>query len=521
VAYISHPLVKENSISIRDYQVNIAASALERSTLVVLPTGMGKTVIALLVIINRLSKGKILFLAPTKPLVNQHWNFLRDHITLDPETIGLLTGEVPPQKRRDIWDSSRIVVSTPQTVRNDLESFCSLSDFSLAVFDEAHRAVGDYAYVPIAQTYLGMAKALTLGITASPGSTGENIMAICNALGIENIEIRGMDDPDVKPYVHEIRSNWVKVKPTDEIKDIALLLKEVEDDLVQKLRDNSLLPKGGYATKKDILEAGEAIRKRIDEGDAKAYQLASVQASILKISHGRSLIETQGFKPFVKYMEKLWEEGSSKRGSRAAKSLVKDRRVKSALMKGYELQREHPKMEKLLEIVKGWFSLNPESRVIVFAHYRDTANELVGELNKIEGVRAVKFVGQAKKGRDRGLSQKEQSAAIDSFKRGEINLLVATSVGEEGLDIPSTDYVIFYEPVPSEIRAIQRRGRTGRRREGKVTILITEKTLDEAYYWSELRRERRMWWEIERLREKLSTIDLGALRQSKIGDFVG
>ncbi len=519
--YISHPLVKKDSIEVRDYQINIAASALDRSTLVVLPTGMGKTVIALLILINRLDKGKILFLAPTKPLVNQHANFLVDNLTVPSDRINLLTGEIPPLTRKEIWDRSRIIVSTPQTVKNDLERFASLGDFSLVIFDEAHRAVGDYAYVPIAEMYPTQnPDALTLGITASPGSTSENIMSICSILGTENIEIRSLDDPDVKPYVHEIKSRWVKVKPPDEIKEISRLLKGVENDMEKKLRDASLLPQRSYATKKEVLEAGNEIRKRIEEGDVKAYPLASAQASILKISHGRSLIETQGVKPFIKYMEKLWDEGNSKKGTRAARSLVKDKRVKSALMKGYELQKEHPKMDKLLEIVEEWFSSNPDSRVIVFAHYRDTASELVGKLNKVNGIHATKFVGQAKKGREKGLSQKEQNSVIESFKKGKINLLVATSVGEEGLDIPSTDYVIFYEPVPSEIRAIQRRGRTGRKREGKVTVLITEGTQDEAYYWSELRKERRMWWEIERLREKMSTIDLVGMGQSKIGDFV-
>jgi Fanconi anemia group M protein len=92
---------------------------------------------------------------------------------------------------------------------------------------------------------------------------------------------------------------------------------------------------------------------------------------------------------------------------------------------------------------------------------------------------------------------------IEKFSKGEFNVLVATSVAEEGLDIPSTDLVVFYEPVPSEIRTIQRRGRTGRRRPGRVVVLVTKDTRDEIYYYSARRKEKRMHQELERLRREL------------------
>ena len=62
----------------------------------------------------------------------------------------------------------------------------------------------------------------------------------------------------------------------------------------------------------------------------------------------------------------------------------------------------------------------------------------------------------------------------------------------EGIDIPAVDLVILYEPVPSEVRMIQRRGRTGRKRSGRVKVLITNGTRDEGYYWASVNKERRM-----------------------------
>ncbi|MEK6810844.1 MAG: DEAD/DEAH box helicase, partial [Candidatus Thermoplasmatota archaeon] len=72
--FVDHPLIRRGKIEDREYQRNVAATCLEKSTLVVLPTGMGKTVIAARVIAEVLRRrgGRILVLAPTKPLVEQH-----------------------------------------------------------------------------------------------------------------------------------------------------------------------------------------------------------------------------------------------------------------------------------------------------------------------------------------------------------------------------------------------------------------------------------------------------------------
>jgi ERCC4-related helicase len=94
-------------------------------------------------------------------------------------------------------------------------------------------------------------------------------------------------------------------------------------------------------------------------------------------------------------------------------------------------------------------------KAIVFTQYRDTAQHIVDILNS-NGIKASRFVGQAKKQGDVGMKQEEQGQVLESFRKGEFSVLVATSIAEEGLDIPEVDLVIFYEPIPSEIRYIQR-----------------------------------------------------------------
>ncbi|MDM7913318.1 MAG: DEAD/DEAH box helicase, partial [Methanotrichaceae archaeon] len=230
-SYLEHPLLKPECVEKRLFQMDLAATALKASSLVVVPTGLGKTVIALIVLLARLDKGRVLFLAPTKPLVEQHASFLRN-VLKDGGMVALMTGEIAPEKRAEIWSQAGIVVSTPQVIENDLLSQrIDLRDVSLIIFDEAHRAVGNYAYVYIAQRYAREAgDPLVLGITASPGSQSEKIEEICTNLGIEKIQTRTERDPDVAPFVHQREIEWVKVKVPEELLKIRIAIEEVLKD---------------------------------------------------------------------------------------------------------------------------------------------------------------------------------------------------------------------------------------------------------------------------------------------------
>jgi len=514
VEYVTHPLIKENTIERRMYQISIAATALTKNTLVVIPTGLGKTTIAALVIASRLlnEDGKVLFLAPTKPLVEQHARFLKR--VLKVEEIVSLSGEVPPEKRKELWEKARIVVSTPQVVENDLlAGRISLEDVILVVFDEAHRAVGNYAYVFIAKEYLRTAKKpLILAMTASPGSDPERIMEVIQNLGIEAIEVRTEWDSDVAPYVGKKRIEWIKVDIPEEMKEVKERLKECIKIRFKRLRELWIeVPEN--SSKRDLLALQEALQaEAASSQSSEIFEALSILAEIMKLQHAVELIETQGVKAVKSYLRKLVREATSKGGSKAAKSIVGDPIFKKAVIALSKCKVEHPKLEKLKEILKEQFEKNPDSRVIVFTNYRDSAEMLVNELSPLFPV--AKFVGQASRDNDKGMRQKEQIETIDKFRRGVYKVLVATSVGEEGLDIPSTDLVVFYEAVPSEIRAIQRKGRTGRGREGRIVVLVTKGTRDEAYYYSSMKKERKMY---DKILEIKRIIDR---KQRSIGDYV-
>ncbi len=501
--FVTHELLRRETVEERAYQVNIARACLERSTLVVLPTGMGKTVIAAMVIAEVLRRrgGRILFLAPTKPLVEQHAASMRKVLVVD--RITLFTGEATaPEDRELLWTENKIIVSTPQVIRNDLRAErISLDDVSLIVFDEAHRAVGDYAYVDVAAAYKEIPDRLVLGMTASPGSSAEKILEVCGNLGITAVEIRTEYDPDVVPYQHALAFERVEVNAPDVSKAIRGLLETVYEEQVGRLKKLGFLAGKPKVTLKDLLAVGNEARRRLDSGvkDGRLYGAMTAQAIAMKANHAIELAETQGLGSLRSYFEKMETEAKSK----ADVQFLKHSKVQEAIKLARETDVEHPKLAKTAWVVREQFMKKPEAKIIVFAHYRDTADRVTQALERIPGVRPMRFVGQASRGQDVGLSQKEQVEILEKFKGGQVNVIVATSIGEEGLDIPQVDLVVFYEPVPSEIRTIQRRGRTGRSAAGRVVTLVTKDTRDEAYLYSARRKERKMHVELDRLRKDL------------------
>jgi ERCC4-related helicase/ERCC4-type nuclease len=520
---IRHPLIKPDTVEQRLYQLNLAGKALEGSSLIVLPTGLGKTIIALFVIASRLQRfgGKALVLSPTKPLVDQHTAFFKKMMVLPEEEILAFTGSIVPTEREKLWVQGKLIVSTPQVIENDLlTKRITLEDVSHITFDEAHRAVGNYAYTFIAEKYFESAKnPHVLGITASPGSSDEKISEVCQALHIEKVAVKNEKDRDVRPYVQEKEIEWLSVQLPVEMAEIREHLKKILDDRLGTIRELGFSTGSGkYVSKKDLLLLQKKLQGEIRiGGDPAIFSAMSVVAEMMKVNHAVEMVETQGLGTLRKYLEKLDAEASSKSASKAAKRLMDDLYMRKALYRVQECDVEHPKLELARRIVSKQLKENPDSRVIVFTNYRDTAEIVANALTEVPGIIAIRFVGQGSRQKDKGLTQKQQAEILDKFKAGECNVLVATSVAEEGLDIPSTDLVLFYEPVPSEIRSIQRKGRTGRQHKGRVVVLVTKGTRDEAYHWSSKNKERRMLNSMQGLEAVLGT--KSSKKSAELSDF--
>ncbi|MBS3116870.1 DEAD/DEAH box helicase [Candidatus Woesearchaeota archaeon] len=510
----------------RLYQQTILSTAAQKNTLVVLPTGLGKTAIAFLVAAHRLHHyphSKILMLAPTKPLCEQHLQTFRTHIEIPVEKFVLFTGSVNPEKRGELWKEAQIIISTPQGLENDvINRRVKLEEVSLLIFDEAHHATGDYSYVWLAQQYEKICHfPLILALTASPGSDLEKIKEICKNLRIEKVELRTEKDADVREYVQPIKIHWENVDFPEEFKKIQSFLKTCRQSKLLAVQ------KFGYCNspelnKSELLALQGEIHQKISSGirDFEMLRSISLLAEALKVEHALELLETQGIKPLHKYFVKMQQEAISSK-VKAVKNLVLDENFKSAFFLITELTEKninHPKIIKLNEIIPAIIKQNSSAKVIIFTQFRDSGEEIVRSLQSID-IKSQIFVGQAKKN-GLGFSQKQQKEILDKFRAGEFNVLVATSVAEEGLDIPRVDEVIFYEPIPSAIRSIQRRGRTGRLEKGEVTVLVTSATRDEAYRWSSFHKEKRMYRNLEKLRQEFTLFEKEISPQPTLPKFI-
>jgi len=530
--FISHPLLKENIVLRRAYQENIFINCLNTNCLVVIPTGLGKTIIALMLAIYRLSetpKSKIIFLAPTKPLVNQHYKSFIDLTVIPEEELKAITGTTSPDKRKEIWKDLRISFMTPQVLQNDIISnLYSLKDVSLIIFDECHRTIGDYAYCFIAKKYMEASKnPQILGLTASPGSTEGKINEIIKNLFIDRVEIRTEQDSDVKPYIYKVDKEWIKVKLPSEFMDIKKLIIEKLRATYKWLKQQELLNSSDVTkvSRKDLLSLDKVINGKIsasraDEEKFQLYNAKKLVANAIRLSHMDELIETQGVSALNDYMKKSIKKIKQNTANKSLKELFRDSSMKRVLelietnkLKGIV----HPKLEKLAEILHNQIIQNGSSRILVFCHFRDSVNNIVKYIERDEVIKVHKFVGQANKSSDKGLTQKEQIQLLEDFKEGIYNTLIATSVGEEGLDIAECDLVIFYDVIPSAVRSIQRRGRTGRKKEGRVVILMAEGTRDEGYYWAEKAKERVMYRSLKNMKGNDSSSKAG---QSNIMNFI-
>lgn len=465
IQYLDKKYIQKDSIELRDYQATLAGHAIDENCIVVLPTGLGKTAVALHVIAEYLARaaGAILFLAPTRVLVNQHYDFLKNNMTID--DIVLVTGEDVLKRRTGLWNNSSVICATPEITRNDLDrQIVSSEQFSLVIFDEVHRTVGDYAYSGIAKRFEN-GKARILGMTATLPSEKDKATEIITRLRIGRVSERTDTSPDVKPYVHKTDVEWINVQLPPELKAIQTLLKLALDQRYDILKSNGI-------TMLDQQSLSALLRVR-DHVLNKDRRSAKPLFTAIRITYALNILEAHGITPFLKFCERA----STKKGAGIRELFEVDPNFTRAIHLAKEAQSrgvEHSKISKLREIIK-----SVPGKALIFTSYRDSVDMIFNKLSEM-GISAGILIGKAG---ETGLKQKKQVETVRQFRDGLFDVLVATRVGEEGLDIAEVNQVIFYDNVPSSIRFVQRRGRTGRKDAGKLVVLVAKDTIDERYYW--------------------------------------
>lgn len=516
--YVSHPLLSEGLVEARAYQLEAVDEALTSSMLLVMPTAAGKTAVIWMAIANKLSEenGRVILIAPTVGLVDQHLRSIRDVLSLEEEAISI-TGQIPPSSRVGLWGASRLIIATPKVLVNDVENdVLRLSEFSLLVIDEAHHCTGEHAMAMVCDYYTSSSSSPhILGATASPGHSPDSVREICIRTGASRIHIRNSDEEMLKGYLSELEIREISVRVPEEMRELAQPFVIWQQGIVDRQRrlGRYILP--GMISFAGLSSAMDRSRSAIGRGEVSGYQSVSQIAIAMRLHHLINCLLSQGVSASREYLERL--ENGDDSNKKTVRDFLRDPRVRDLLEKLDGMVEIHSKIGAVRRMVRERLRRDPNSRVIVFANYRDTIASLESSLEGLDGVKATRFVGQSARGGRQGLSPKEQVGVLNEFRKGGANVLLATSIGEEGLDIPSADLVIFYEPVSSEIRTIQRRGRTGRQRLGEVIVLIAEGTRDEGAKAAAVRREENMQRAVHRVRRSLPRVHHSDL--SNLGRF--
>ena len=471
-----------NNLPIRQYQLNIVKTCLFQNVLVSLPTGLGKTFIAAVAMYNYylwFPHGKIVFMAPTRPLVAQQITACMKITGIPPRDCIELTGSIDPEKRKEFWNSKRLFFCTPQVLANDLENNLVPFDWIvMLVIDEAHKATGNYAYCQVVN-YLGDLDYRILALTATPGSSGPAVQTIIDNLKISKIELRTEESMDVQAYIQTKSNETIEIPPSRRMLEV----KEILQRCLMLPYVNRLMQAGAiFDSDLSKISTFTLIRYRESYRNKAGIQgqVEGDFAALMSLCHSNELLECHGIRPFYNQISKLLEDPAYK--GRLKSDIGKCAEFLALLHSLKEEMQQptfisHPKVEKLEALLLEYFTSSDgsdSSKVLVFSQYRESVMDIVERLKCNDPIlRVASFIGQSSGKRSVGLKQKDQLKVLEDFRDSIYNVLVATSVGEEGLDICSVDLIVCFDTQSSPLRLLQRVGRTGRNRSGRIIHLVS------------------------------------------------
>jgi len=453
-----------NNFKKRNYQFDISIESIKGNTLVVLPTGLGKTFIAGVLILNFyrwFQNGKIIFVAPSKPLVTQQMKSIQQMTQINPKDVAEMTGTNDPKTRGLIWENSRVFFATPQTVQNDIEKrICPASQVVLVIIDEAHHAQGDHAYCKVVSGIAEYTRFFrVIGLTATPGSRFTQIQQVIYNLMISQIELRS--DEDCREYTMHREIHHEYIPDSDGTKELVARINTVIKYCLVNLSSYNLV---AHTDPVRTTKGQIALLKRLENlGDA-----SKSVTSALRFLKFREYLQVYGIETF----SQLASEALNSPEFQSEDYLHELRNIYATALR---MPQTDLKMEKLITIVDSYLRTTEGSRIIIFCNFRRIVKGIVERLTEASNrIKCSMFIGQASNATSKGLNQAKQLQIIDSFRKGMFNTLVATAIGEEGLDIGEVDLIVCFDIQKSMIRTIQRMGRTGRKRNGKVIFLLSE-----------------------------------------------
>ncbi|XP_016109943.1 Fanconi anemia group M protein [Sinocyclocheilus grahami] len=425
---------------LREYQLRISEAALLQNTLVCLPTGLGKTFIASVLMYNFyrwFPSSKIVFMAPTKPLVAQQIQACHGVMGIPQEHMAELTGSTAAQQRRELWRAKRVFFLTPQVMVNDLSrNSCPAAHVRCVVIDEAHKATGNHAYCQVIRELSNQTQQFrVLALSATPGGDLKAVQQVISNLLISHIELRSEDSPDVQTHVHQRSLEKIVVPPGETLAQYQTRYLQVLEKFTSRLTQMRLLNQRDLRsfTKYQIILAREQFRRN-PPPHIQGPQQGVIEGDFsicISLYHGYELLQQMGVRSLFLFIQNIFsgpKESTRVRNELQRSPVFMDlyREMESMFATASREPREpyvysHPKLQKLDEVVLRHFETWAESsdakasaaestRVMIFSSFRESVQEIAEMLSRHQRlVRVMTFMGQASAGKGvRGFTQKEQ-----------------------------------------------------------------------------------------------------------------
>ncbi len=480
-------LIEPRKVKVLKYQTdiykeitNISGPNFYKNWGIVLPTGTGKTYIAMLLADFFCDIGSILMMAPTNPLLQQHYKTFQECLRF-PDEVHLVAGG-NPKKRNEIWNQNGIFLATPQTVAADLKHGRLRFDkriFSMVICDEAHlAAAGKYAYCKISQ-YARTHNVKVIAMTASPGNEGKRYRIKKN-LNLGRWIIKTEKDEEVKEHTHA----------KEEIPRVDALPKELDEMRIRI--EKHLKEKATYFHRYNYRVKPDTILRRkqlkvlrasiVAKGRPAMWHPLKVYSIYGKWLYLYEVLMTENYESALRYMEKLEKEAVGKSRISAVYEMCTGllfQWVKVRLKKLIGQGKLHPKAKALLELLD--YIWKPGYSIVIFGNSYKVNQDLTNmiEQSKFDFSDQVRLIAGKK-----FMNQKTQQQILKDFTDKKFSILISTTVLELGMHLPVLDALISYSVPRTDISYVQRRGRVGRVRIGTIYVLMVKHEADRTMFFA-------------------------------------
>ncbi|XP_053406954.1 antiviral innate immune response receptor RIG-I-like isoform X2 [Mercenaria mercenaria] len=503
-------------LNLRKYQLELAENAiLGRNTIICAETGSGKTWVALHIIQKHLQQTgngprKVVFMARTGALIKQQSDRFKAYL---PEfQTKLITGDDDESRMLNMFvENYDILCFTPQILVNNLEDnvIKSLSEFSLLILDECHHTRGDGPYSTLMRKYL-VEKAQTrnempqvVGLTASIGvgksrtdmEAVEYILRVCACLDVRLLSTVERNLPELKKHINMPDEETIQLveQRDDPCKHEIMTAMEQTEDMLQ---DNSLM-------QPDMIDLMDKQPRNRESQEYNKWTVDVMKAALLKVDDYdvsrdisscakylntyNSALEVNKLllaKDVIKYLaEKHRQEGENKsKLTEMERNLYSNLQAIQKTMNVKGKNTENPNVRILSDTLRKMLEEKGDaSRAMVFVKARATCRSLATFLDKDlknSGISASPLYGKENRGGDDGMTESQQTEILEKFREGFYKVLVCTSVGNEGIDIPDCNIVLSYEYSGDEITKIQMKGRA-RKKEATTITMGSDKVVEQ------------------------------------------